>query len=148
MTLAEQSALQAALSWLERADRSEPELRNYLERKGFGAAETAEALEKCRGYGYLDDEALANRVQSAMKRGLAGDLKILDRLEKRGLDAEVESSDAVQRALLALGRRFNGQESSADPKVWARAARHLAGKGYREEEICRALEMYFPGCEI
>lgn len=146
--MADRSALQAALSWLERADRSEPELRSYLEQKGFGADEATEAIEKCRGYGYLDDGALANRIQSAMKKGLAGDLKISDRLEKRGLDSEVESSDAVQRALLALGRRFKGQEASADPKVWARAARHLAGQGYREEEIYRALEMYFPGCEF
>lgn len=146
--MADRSALQTALSWLERADRSEPELRSYLERKGFGADEVTEAIGKCRSYGYLNDAALASRVQSTMKRDLAGDLKILDRLEKRGLGAEVESSDAVQRALLVLGRRFKGQESSADPKIWARAARHLAGKGYREEEIYRALEMYFPGCEF
>lgn len=146
--MSDQSALEAALAWLNRADRSEFELRRHLAQLGFPDSEIDHAVATCGRYGYLDDDSLAGRVRSSMARKLAGDLKIEDRLERRGMNQEVVSEDGVERAMDLLKRRFRSVAGSNEPKTWAKAARHLASQGYREEEIRSALESFFPGVEF
>lgn len=141
------SALESALNWLERADRSQTELENYLSTKKYESSEITEAILKLQSYGYLDDELLANRVTAALRKNLHGELKIKQKLEKKGLEAPATDSNGSERAFTLLSKKFSKCQNSSDSKDWARAARHLATQGYTEEEIEEAITKFFPRCE-
>lgn len=144
----QRSALETALKWMERADRSRLEIQTYLEKKGFSESDTLETLRKIQEYGYLNDEFLATRVTTALRNSLQGELKIQQKLEQRGLDPVNIQADSTSRALTLLQKKFKDQNQSNDPKIWAKAARHLATQGYTEEEIESAISTFFPNIEI
>jgi|GEM_PF-3514048 len=144
----QRSALETALKWMERADRSRLEIQTYLEKKGFSESETTETLNKIQEYGYLNDEFLATRVTTALRNSLQGELKIQQKLEQRGLDPVNIQADSTSRALTLLQKKFKDQNHCNDPKIWSKAARHLASQGYTEEEIESAISKFFPNIEI
>jgi SOS response regulatory protein OraA/RecX len=144
----QRSALETALKWLERADRSRVELEAFLTKKGFSKEETQQTVQKITEYGYLNDQFLANRVTNSLRQNLQGELKIQRKLEQRGLEPIDSLSDSTDRAIALLSKKFSHQKSSIEPKIWAKAARHLASQGYTEDEIESAVSSFFPNCEF
>ncbi|MFM9871926.1 MAG: regulatory protein RecX [Fimbriimonadaceae bacterium] len=142
------SALSTALKWLERADRSQSELETYLTKKQFAPEEIAETINKLSDYGYLNDHSLSNRVTKSLRNNLAGELKINQKLEQRGLEPIDLTGDATERAIALLTKKFLLNQSTNEPKMLAKAARYLASQGYTEEEIENAITQFFPNCEI
>ena len=142
------SALETALKWLERADRSTQELETYLSKKGFSDDESLQAIKEVQRYGYLNDQNLADRVTKNLRQNLNGELKIQQKLAQRGLEPIDSVENATDRAVTLLNKKFHKEKDTSDPKIFAKAARSLASQGYQSEEIESAINLFFPNCEI
>lgn len=141
------SALDAALKYLKRSERSEAEIRLFLAQKEYSQCEVDDGIASLIRYGYLDDQGLAKRIVEFKQKKLVGDLVIRQTLEQKGLEAEIESEDGVIRAKKLLSIRFYADQDTKDAKVIGKAARLLGSRGFREDEIREALESHFNNFE-
>lgn len=139
----QRSAWETALKWLERADRSENELYEYLASRGYSKAEVHEVIVKVKNFNYINDQNLKARLEDSLSTQLAGSHKIKQHLAKRGLDAELVNPPGSNQAILLLEKKFRSIQLTQDPKDIARAARFLAAKGYTEEDIEQAAQAFF-----
>jgi SOS response regulatory protein OraA/RecX len=129
------TALEQAAAALARRDRSAAALVAYLEERGVGEGEAAEAVERLRLAGYVDDGRLAAlRAETLARRG-HGDAAIRADLERLQVD-----SDAIESALASLeaeaGRARRVAESLGPTLA---TARKLARKGFSGDSIDAAL---------
>nr|WP_228530732.1 MULTISPECIES: RecX family transcriptional regulator [Myxococcaceae] len=128
--------------------RSTRELALALERRGFSEATRDEALERLRGWGYLDDARFAReRAGALLSRGRLAPAAVLQRLEAQGVEgaaaraalgeASAEAgfdARSAARALLQKRRLLPGA-APLGPRDRARAARLLLGRGYSEDLV-------------
>ena len=105
---ARKEAETAALKLLNRKNCSEQELRRTLRANGFGERLVDDVVDKCRGWGYLDDRHLAEMVVTdAIERRHLGPARIRETLRKRGLDP---CAATVRRRVLPRGSGTRGAE--------------------------------------
>ena len=142
-------ALNDAFRILARRDHTRHELAVKLRRKGFGQAAIADALERCRALGYLDDAKTARMIASHLVGRGYGPLHVRQALMQKGLDEKlVESAldccgdEAVQLASARrmLEKKANRLAREQDP--WKRrqvAYRFLAGRGFTGSVINKAI---------
>lgn len=130
---------------------SEKELRAKLGAGGFPAPVVEKVLLRCRGLGYLSDEAFARqRARLLAVTRLAGDRRIAFDLRERGIDpglsarviaevrGELDEEDAATRL---LRKRIRGRPVAAlTEKEKAGLARSLAGKGFPAGLIMKILK--------
>lgn len=145
------SAYGVLLRLLTVRDRTERELRQRLARKGFTISEAEAALERVRGLGYLDDARFAaGRAEGLLGRRGLGPRAVRARLAAAGVGREqaqaavaqaMASRDELALARAALSRKHPGAAASDDPKVRARAARFLLGRGFGAGVIARVLKV-------
>jgi regulatory protein len=96
-------AWNSALRLLGRREFSEAELGDRLRRKGFGEDDIAAALERCRRYGYVDDERFARlRARRLLTDGRAVGPALLADLKRHRL-----SEDLARAAMTELAEEFN-----------------------------------------
>ena len=143
-------ATDACLRLLAVRARSRQELLTALGRKGFSEPVCEQALEKLRGWGYLDDERFAQeRATVLLQRGKYGPESVRQRLEAHGLSPEAATRavasasgavefdpEAAARQVLE-GRGWLGRK--LEPKERARAGRLLVSRGFSEDVIQRVL---------
>lgn len=152
-----QAALEACLRLLRARARSSQELALALERRGYSALTQGEALERLRGWGYLDDARFAReRAASLLGPGRLGPRAVLERLAAHGVDdaaaraAVGAASEAVDFEPLEAARRVlqkrrllppspEAPSAVLTPKEQARAARLLLGRGFSEEVVSALL---------
>jgi regulatory protein len=149
-----QPALELALAFLNRRERSEQELRRQLERKGV-AADTADAcVQLLIENGYLDDARFALMFVND-KRELEGwgSERIQRGLAERGIDRELIASALARherewaagqtefdRALALLRRRF--PSPPRERRERDRALGVLIRKGFESELAVDVLAAY------
>jgi len=113
---ARKEAEAAALKLLNRKNCSEQELRRALKANGFGEGVVDEVVEKCRGWGYLNDRRLAEMVVTdAIERRHLGPARIRQTLRKRGVDD-------------ALGASAQKRAADSEPSLVEQALAALKGK--------------------
>ncbi len=135
---------QAALRLLAQRDYTRQEMTARLQAKGYTAEESAEAVERLTGWGYLDDRAVAERaVEDCLRRRPRGRDLLAVELAARGI-AENTLREALQAyplsaeentaraALTRLGLTF-----PVRTKDRARAWRVLIRLGFAEPTIER-----------
>lgn len=137
---------EAALRLLARRDYTRQEMGAKLQTKGYTAAESAEALERLAGWGYLDDRAVAERaVEDCLRRRPRGRDLLAKELAARGIAENtirealqaypLSAEEGIARASLTrLGLAFSVRTEDR-----ARAWRVLARLGFAEptiERIC------------
>jgi regulatory protein len=138
-------AVQVALTLLKARARSQAELANRLERKGFTSEQIAEAMERLRGWGYVNDERFAkDRATSLLQSGRLAPKAVAHRLRANGL-TEGEANQAARAAAdqLAFDPRGaaiellkkRGLTGELDPKQKAKAARLLQSRGFDEDTV-------------
>ncbi len=119
------NAQATALRLLTIRDRSEAELAERLRRKGFAEAAVAEALQRCRELGYLDNRRYAaERARFLLRSGRAVGPRILADLKSRGI-AEPDARAALEEA----SREYSEQRILADA-----LARRFAGFSYHQAD--------------
>ncbi len=126
----------AAVRALGRRDLTAAELDAHLARAGFAAEARAEALERARSAGYVDDERVAGeRARRLSERGWSNAAIRAD-LERRGVDPE--AADAIVAGL--DGERERAARLVAKLGPGPRTARTLARKGYQPDLAELALD--------
>ena len=111
----EKSALDFAAGLLDARAYSEGALAKKLTDRGYTEEETAEALGKLKGYGYVNDEAYADELARRAAESGKGRQRIKKELQEKGVDKELaaravseysesEYDRAKQAALKMLGR--------------------------------------------
>lgn len=144
-------AVTGALAFVSYRPRSEREVRDRLRKRDFSQQAIDEAIERMRGWNYLDDQAFAewwveNREEHRPrgKRLLAGELRekgiapdvVSDVLDEAGID---ESSAALEMA-----RKRLGSLSSLDrPTQKRRLAAFLARRGYGWDVVGPVMKQVF-----
>jgi len=124
-------ARDVAVRAVARREHSRASLDARLERSGIRPSERAEAVDAASRAGLVDDRRFAEaRAHQLAARG-AGDLLVLDELERNGVD------DATARAVLAMLEPESVRASRivADRGTSARTLRYLASRGYSEEAV-------------
>ena len=123
-----------ALALLRRKDRSEAELRRALASAGHGAEVVEAILKKCRGWGYLDDRCLAERLVSdgietcdgdpvaAAKAFIAEGLNL--RIHVVGFD--ISRNVPARDQLIAIARSTGGMYFDANSREELRRALSIA----------------------
>lgn len=143
-------AKEAALTMLDRMNRTRRDLEQRLKKKGFQPNAIDAALTRLEDVGIIDDRQLAYALvrdrferkgvvgqalrQDLMRKGVVGEL----------LDEAVASVDEDQRKerIDDLLRRQLRTKDASDPKQRQRITSHLARKGYSYSEISAALHRY------
>jgi SOS response regulatory protein OraA/RecX len=135
------TALEQAAAALARRDHSAAGLTAYLAERGVDPDEAAEAVERLRQAGYLDDARVATlRAETLAARGY-GDAAIRADLARRGL-----AEDEIAAGLDALTPETErARELIAELGASERIARRLAAKGFGTDSIESALASAFPG---
>ncbi len=131
-------ALSAALAFLAYRPRSEREVRDRLRQKGYPPEAIDAAIEKLRGWRYLDDADFARRwVENRETHQPRGRRLLEQELRRKGIDRDtareiVEEADIDERtAALDLARNRLRRLPTGDPAGnRRRLADFLARRGY------------------
>lgn len=141
------TALDKALTHLSATRKTQKQIRDFLQKKGYLPTVIEYVIEKLRGYGFLNDGEYAEAyVEQAAKR--KGGRLIRMELRGKGLaDAEIDGAlegldEQTERetALAVLQKYMRGK--SADVQTLQKAYRHLMGKGFSYEVAKSALSAY------
>ncbi len=136
-------ALEKAMRILGARACSEQELRRKLRTAGYSAGETAEAVERCRKLGFLNDRLLAeDYARSLSERGCGARLARF-RLRRRGLGSvcveaalEETSGEEPEACRRALEGKLRTLARESDPRrKREKAFRFLAGRGFSADLI-------------
>ena len=136
------TAFDKALTHLSATRKTEKQIREYLQGKGYLGGVIDYAVEKLRGYNFLNDEEYAEAyVECAAKR--KGGRLIRMELRGKGVsDAEIDAAmngldeeTQTQAAKTILGKYMRGKV--ADAQTLQKAYRYLMGKGF-DYEVAKA----------
>ena len=136
------TAFDKALTHLSATRKTEKQIREYLQGKGYLDGVIDYAVEKLRGYNFLNDEEYAEAyVECAAKR--KGGRLIRMELRGKGVsDAEIDAAmngldeeTQTQAAKTILGKYMRGKV--ADTQTLQKAYRYLMGKGF-DYEVAKA----------
>ena len=136
------TAFDKALTHLSATRKTEKQIREYLQGKGYLAGVIDYAIEKLRGYNFLNDGEYAEAyVEFAAKRKGGK----LIRMELRGkgvsdeeIEAAMDSLDEetqIEAAKTILGKYMRGK--TVDTQTLQKAYRYLMGKGF-DYEVAKA----------
>lgn len=130
---------------------SEKELRDKLRKGGFAESIVAGVIEKCQGFGYLNDGNFARaRARELAVNRLAGNRRIALDLIERGISeelcrqaisdvrSEISEEDAAERLLRKKAKGIALAGMGGREKM--RLARSLMGKGFPAGLIIRKLK--------
>ena len=144
-----QRAKKYAMNLLVRADRTEKELMDKLNRAGYPQEVADLAMDYVRSFGYIDDERYARQYLETFQerqsvRQLTWKLQqkgISKELTERVLeDCEIKDTEKTIRNLVEKRLR-SGKTISSDKEMRIMAA-YLGRRGFTGEEVWRVLKSY------
>lgn len=138
---ASKKALSTALKFIALRERSCAEVRSKLIKTGLSAADANEAVEHLNDAGYLDDARFASLLAASRARNkLWGKRRIAAALASKGVESDIiasclaaiegESEEKAAKAAFEKWLKKNGSPCSLDGKLFAKAMRHLIGRGF------------------
>lgn len=143
-----EQAYQKALRYLSFRPRTQKEVEEYLKRKGFDGKAIEKAIEKLKGYGFVDDRAFASSwVSSRLRNSPKGRMAMAWELRQRGVEVEIidevmESISEEQEEAVAnrLAQKYYERYREVDGRERAyKVARALARRGFDWEIIQRVI---------
>ncbi len=145
------TAFDKALTHLSATRKTEKQIRDYLQKKGYLPVVVEYVMEKLRSYNFLNDgEYAESYVEFSSKR--KGGRLIRMELKGKGvaeeeIDAalnELDSDTELQTAKGILQKYMRGK--TADVSTLQKAFRYLMGKGF-EYETAKSALAEFGGCD-
>ncbi|CAN5569429.1 recombination regulator RecX [soil metagenome] len=141
-------ATDAAVQFISYRPRSEREVRDRLRKRCYSDPAIEIAIEKSRGWGYLDDRAFAEFwVDNRVRHRPRGARMLSQELWQKGVDREVidavlEETDLnEQEAALELARKRAPRLANLEPDVQKRRlSQYLARRGYGWDVIRPVLD--------
>jgi regulatory protein len=142
------AAVDAALRILRGAGQAAASLQRKLERRGYTADASNEAVRRCVATGYVNDAAMAASVAARHRRAghgrarVAADLKakgVAPELITEALDGQTDTEEAAAMAVaLQLWERTEAR-GSRDQRSRMRIAGALQRRGFSSSLIARVL---------
>ena len=147
-----QLAFNKAIGYISKLMRSEKQIREYLNKKGFEEGAVEYAIKKMREYKYIDDQAYAKMVLShQINVKKSGHMAVEQALRKNGIpndiaqsvmlsygdDDEFENAKAQYEKLL---KKYMREEDEKKKKH--KIAQSMARKGYDWETVKRAARSF------
>lgn len=138
------TALDKALTHVSATRKTEKQVRDFLSGKGYLPAVVDYAIEKMKGYNFLNDGEYAEAyIESAGKK--KGSRLIKMELKSKGVSDEeidgalsaVDSETQIEAAKAVLQKYMRGK--TADRETLHKAYRYLMGKGFEYETARVAL---------
>lgn len=131
-----------ALTYISKYTPTAKILTNKLYEKGYGKAVVEYTVDKCKRYGYINDEEYA-RSYIALNSNIKGKTRLKTELRNKGVSEDIidkalsqmESNDSCQ----ALAIKHSKNQDIHDPKYRAKLIRFLQYRGYEWEDISQAL---------
>lgn len=142
------TAMNKALFYLSRADKTVKQMSDYLARKGYNRQVIEQTVEKLKDYGYLNDQAYAKRwVKENIEQGKAGEYLIKHQLIGKGIDREtaetvlesVSEEDRIQAARLLKAKYEKRYAKYAEREKNAKLYQALARKGFSYDIISKVV---------
>ena len=139
------TAFDKALTHMSATQKTEKQMRDFLQKKGYLSAVVEYVIEKLHSYNFLNDgEYAESYVESAAKR--KGGRLIRMELRKKGVSDEkidnalggLDEEREIQTAREILQKYMRGKTS--DTETLQKAFRYLMGKGFDYESIKSALK--------
>ncbi|MBI5235193.1 MAG: regulatory protein RecX [Deltaproteobacteria bacterium] len=138
---ASKKARETALRFIALRERSIAEVRSKLIKTGSSVAEADEAIGHLKNAGYLDDARFAFLLAaSRAKNKLWGKRRIAAALASKGVESDIianclaavdgEAEEKAAKAAFEKWLKKNGSPRSLDKKLFAKAMRHLIGRGF------------------
>jgi regulatory protein len=145
-----EKARQYAFLLLRYRDRSEKEIEQRLQKKGFSGEIACRVRDYLKEYGFIDDAKFAAALKrTALEQKRLGRAGVLRYLLSKGIPAEMAKDVAAEDAdyensAAALVERKMKQYAALDDltakrRIWAALGR----KGYSPDEIRSALKGFF-----
>ncbi len=141
-------ALDKCFTHLSNSLKTERQMRDFLSKKGYLTEVTEYCIEKCKYYGYVDDEAYCKEYIRCSK-GL-GNRKIADNLFRRGIDRDIiqkalEEREETEQDILPVLEKYM-RYKAMDKVNKKKAFNFLLSKGYSASLIKDVIEKFFgPG---
>ncbi len=130
------TALDKALHFIAATQKTEKQIREYLDKKGYLPAVSDYVLSKMAEYGFLDDGQYAQRyAESAVKR--KGARLIRAELRAKGIDdahisAALDGLEGEEETARRILEKYMRGKTADKPALY-KAYRYLLGKGFDGE---------------
>lgn len=143
----QQQANETIVRILGQREHSQRELRQKLKQRGYSAEQIEQALEYAQNYGWQDDTRFAlSWVRHGLNRG-DGWNKIKASARQKGItDDDLQQAieelqpDWVDLCYRRLLMKF-GEQPATEQRLRDRIMRHLLQRGFRFDEIKKALSL-------
>lgn len=137
-------ALHSALNLLDRSNKTERQICEYLKEKGF-EKQTSFVLEKLKGYNLINDQKFAENYvfyhKSKGKKALAFELK-LKGVSQEIINEVLAKITSQEDVLMQLAQKYI-KNKTLDLGLKQKLFRHLAGKGFEFDEINQTISKIF-----
>ena len=138
-----ENAFNYAVDYICKYVPSQKQMTHKLYDKDYSKRVVDYVIEKCKSYGYIDDEKYAQSYVF-QNRKLKGKLKLKQELMLKGIDKkiidEVLADYDEEDGCLILARKKALNKDLDDPKVYAQLVRFLQYRGYDWEQIKKSID--------
>lgn len=141
-------AIDTALSYLSRRSLTYYELQSRLEKKGYSETEIDETMKKVKGWGYVNDKALALSFAQFKLESFSRN-RVKQDLLKRGIDAELVDevleglyeSDQELTQCIALTQKMWAEESKRweNSYQYKKSYMHITREFFLKQKISQKL---------
>lgn len=139
-------ALNKAISYISKCQKTKKEIHEYLLKKGFNEVISNEVIEKMQEYNFVNDDYYAKNYIK-FKNKNSGKKKIEVELKQKGVDEKIikQATDKYinDREYIVLVAKKYMKNKEYDIKNKQKAFRYLVSRGYQTEDIKWALEQIF-----
>jgi regulatory protein len=137
----EKTAESVALKLLSMKTYTERGLREKLKMKGYGLDEIDEAVEKMRGFGYINDARIAQNTAEKLSAKLWGRRKIVMYLASKGISRDIIDEIDFSEIDFKENCRTLAQKYAAKGSSNEKIAAALSRAGYSSSEIYFAISV-------
>lgn len=143
-------ALNKAVGYIAKYQKSEKELKKYLRDKEYDKSVVDYVAEKLKKYGFVDDKVFATNFVKAKTKN-QGKRKIAMMLKQKGVSEEIvddaiEEFSCDREQIIEVAKKYL-KNKPLDIKTKQKAYRYLASRGYNGEDIMPCLNQLMKGEE-
>lgn len=132
-------AFRFALKLISIKDRTESEIRNRLEKKGFSEAVIFETIEKLKEKGFIDDKKFIKKAEKIAEDRFIGETGLKYYLTKRGINKELLNElpqiDEILIAQRLLDRKEHFLKDIPEDKKKAKIVGFLLRRGFSWDTV-------------
>ena len=144
MKTKQNEALKYALRLIAKRDRTEAEMRDRLQKKGFSEKDINETIQYLKQKGFIDDSKFIKSAEKIAEDRFLGEMGLRNYLSRKGIDRELlinlPQLDEFSIAKRLLERKKHFLKDSAPDKKKAKIAGFLLRRGFSWDTVNKCLK--------